>query len=170
MMSRHLATATYDTIIVGAGVAGITAGYELIRRGDPSQVLILEASSVWGGRVRKVNESFADFSMDIGGGWIHENGEGSPNARALDAIVNDPQVKISLETAVDKRPFVYFEDGERVESPAQGDGGSKVLDEIFVNATWYDFFDTYIYPTVKDHITYDCAVNLLIIPLETVST
>jgi monoamine oxidase len=150
----------YDTVIIGAGAAGITAAYELIRRGQ--SVRILEASSVWGGRVRKIDDSFAGFPLDIGAGWIHENDDGGPNAKVLKSIVNNPKVNIATKTAVDDKPFVYFEDGERFESPATGDDcGSDVLDEIFVNSSWYDFFATYIYPTVQNAITYDCAVNLI---------
>jgi phytoene dehydrogenase-like protein len=104
----------YDTVIIGAGAAGITAAYELIRRGQ--NVRILEASSVWGGRVRKIDDSFAGFPLDIGGGWIHENGDGHPNAKVLKSIVNDLKVAITTKTTVDDKPFVYFEDGERVAS------------------------------------------------------
>jgi monoamine oxidase len=153
----------YDTIIVGAGASGLTAGYELIRRtgSDNDKIRILEASSVWGGRVRKLDDSFAGFPIDIGGGWIHENAEGYPNARVLDSIINNPEVTVTTKTAVDEKPFVSYDNGEEVECPPMGDGGSDVLDEIFVNSTWYDFLATYIYPTVKDHINYDCPVSLI---------
>lgn len=154
----------YDTIIVGAGASGITAGYELIRRTGTSNnnVRILEASSVWGGRVRKLDDSFGGFPIDIGGGWIHENGEGYPNAVVLDSIVNNPLVAVTGKTAADDRPFLSYEDGEApIESPPQGDGGSDVFDEIFIDFTWYDFFATYIYPTVRDSITYNCPVSLI---------
>jgi monoamine oxidase len=152
----------FDTVIVGAGVAGITCAYELVRRaGQSYKVRILEASSVWGGRVRKIDPSFASFPVDIGGGWIHENAEGYPNAKVLASIVNDPTINVTTQTAVDDKPFVYFEDGNRTEYPPTGDGGTKVLDEIFINSTWYDFFATYIYPTVQNHIQFNCPVTLI---------
>ena len=149
----------YDTVIVGAGAAGLTAAYELVRRGQ-TNVRILEAASLWGGRVGKVDNGFADFPLDIGGSWIHENDDSSPNSRVLKTIVNNPNVAVTTKTAVDDRTYLIFEDGERLECPAEGDGGN-VLDEIFINSSWYSFFETYIYPTAKDYITYNCAVDLI---------
>ena len=165
-MTTSSSVSVYDTIIVGAGASGLTAGYELIRRAGDSpnnnnKVRILEATSVWGGRVRKLDDSFAGFPIDIGGGWIHENAQGYPNALVLDSIVNDPMVTVTIKTGVDDKPFVYYDEGEAVECPPKGDGGSDVLDEIFINSTWYDFLATYIYPTVKNDITYNCPVSLI---------
>ena len=152
----------YDTIIVGAGASGITAGYELIRRVGPNKIRILEATSVWGGRVRKIDDSFAGFPLDIGGSWIHENADGYPNARVLDSIVNNPMVTVTTKAAVDDKPIVYYNEGEVVESPPMGEGGlTDVLDEVFINSTWFDFLATYIYPTVKDSISYNCPVSLV---------
>jgi hypothetical protein len=93
-------------------------------------VQILEASPLWGGRVRKANDTFADFPIDIGGSWIHENDDSSPNSRVLKTIVNNPNVSVTAKTAVDDRIFQYYEDGNWVECPPVGDGGTKVLDEI----------------------------------------
>ncbi len=54
--------ATMKVVIVGAGVAGLTAGYLLEQSGVEFE--ILEARSEYGGRVRKL-EGFADFPIDI---------------------------------------------------------------------------------------------------------
>jgi hypothetical protein len=81
--------------------------------------------------------------------------------KVLKLIVNNPKVAITTQTAVDDKPFVYFEDGKRFESPAVGDDNGKELDEIFVDSSWYDFLHTYIYPTVKNVIMYECPVNLI---------
>ncbi|MEL6846695.1 MAG: NAD(P)-binding protein, partial [Bacteroidota bacterium] len=57
-------------LIVGAGSAGLMAGYLLKRYGIDFQ--IIEASSVYGGRVKKA-ANFADFPIDLGAEWIHTN-------------------------------------------------------------------------------------------------
>ena len=55
-------------LIVGAGVAGITAGHLLAEHGVEFE--IFEASATYGGRVRKVDD-FVDFPIDLGscGAW-----------------------------------------------------------------------------------------------------
>lgn len=52
-------------IIIGAGPAGLTAGYELIKNSDEYEVLILEESNVIGGISRTVK--YNGNRMDIGG-------------------------------------------------------------------------------------------------------
>ena len=58
----------FDVIILGAGAAGLTAGYDLHYSGV--SYTILEASDRLGGRLQKL-EGFASFPIDIGGEWIH---------------------------------------------------------------------------------------------------
>ena len=55
-------------MIIGAGAAGLMAGYSLSQHGV--EFKILEASSNFGGRVKKL-EGFADFPIDLGAEWIH---------------------------------------------------------------------------------------------------
>ncbi|MBQ2802561.1 MAG: NAD(P)/FAD-dependent oxidoreductase [Lachnospiraceae bacterium] len=52
-------------VIIGAGPAGITAGYELMRQSSEYEVIILEQSDVIGGISRTVNHN--GNRMDIGG-------------------------------------------------------------------------------------------------------
>ena len=52
-----------DVVIIGAGPAGLTAGYELLRRGIPSTTL--EMGNSVGGIAR--TECYKDFRFDIGG-------------------------------------------------------------------------------------------------------
>ncbi|MEO1023706.1 MAG: NAD(P)-binding protein, partial [Bacteroidota bacterium] len=56
-----------NVLIVGAGAAGLYAGYLLERYGI--EYTILEASPVYGGRM-KVNHSFADFPIPLGAEWV----------------------------------------------------------------------------------------------------
>ena len=56
---------TYDTIIIGAGPAGLTAAYEIERLGAPHKAVVLEESEKIGGISR--TESYKGFRFDIGG-------------------------------------------------------------------------------------------------------
>src|SRR6201997_1044551 len=53
-----------DTVIIGAGPAGLTAGLELVRAGKPD-VLVLEATDDIGGLSKTVN--YKGNRIDIGG-------------------------------------------------------------------------------------------------------
>jgi monoamine oxidase len=58
----------YDTIIVGAGAAGIAAGERLQAAGQ--RILLLEARDRIGGRVWS-DDTFADFPVELGAEFIH---------------------------------------------------------------------------------------------------
>ncbi|MEM1200658.1 MAG: NAD(P)-binding protein, partial [Pseudomonadota bacterium] len=57
-----------DVAVVGAGSAGLTAGFLLNKAGASFRVL--EAANIHGGRARK-DTSLADFPLDLGGEWVH---------------------------------------------------------------------------------------------------
>ncbi|MEM9984564.1 MAG: NAD(P)/FAD-dependent oxidoreductase [Bacteroidota bacterium] len=59
---------TYPVVIIGAGAAGIYAGYLLAQAGVDFR--ILEASDRVGGRLGKL-EGFADYPLDLGAEWLH---------------------------------------------------------------------------------------------------
>jgi protoporphyrinogen oxidase len=63
MMNPSAATPERPVVVVGAGPAGLTAAYELVRRGVP--VVVLEADRVVGGIARTVE--YKGFRFDIGG-------------------------------------------------------------------------------------------------------
>lgn len=63
-----------DVIIIGAGMAGVTAARELKERGISS--IILEARDRVGGRTYSVNTSYGP--VDTGAMWIHDSKEGNP--------------------------------------------------------------------------------------------
>jgi monoamine oxidase len=60
----------YTVIVIGAGAAGLYAGWYLQERGF--QVKVLEASDRIGGRVRPL-AGFADFDIELGAEEIHGN-------------------------------------------------------------------------------------------------
>lgn len=80
----------YDgkVLIIGAGAAGLYAGYTLKSKGINFQ--ILEASSKYGGRLGKLT-NFADFPIDTGAQWLH----GKNNI--LGDLIAKSNTKISLD-------------------------------------------------------------------------
>ncbi len=64
----HEVHAQGKIIIIGAGVAGMYAAYLLHHQGF--EVIVLEASSHWGGRIRALEE-FASFPVEVGAEEIH---------------------------------------------------------------------------------------------------
>lgn len=56
-----------DTIVIGAGVAGLTAARQLHRAGQ--RVVVLEARDRIGGRLQTVRND--GFATDLGASWIH---------------------------------------------------------------------------------------------------
>ncbi|MGN6724029.1 MAG: flavin monoamine oxidase family protein [Marmoricola sp.] len=75
---------TYDTIVIGAGVTGLTAAWRLTQSGQ--NVLVLEARDRVGGRLR--TETHNGVGFEIGGQWI------SPDQTAL----IDMAAELGLET------------------------------------------------------------------------
>lgn len=66
--ARPDAAQRYDVIVVGAGMAGLTAGKNLLHAGR--SFVILEASDRIGGRGRTDTTTFS-APIDLGGAWIH---------------------------------------------------------------------------------------------------
>lgn len=105
----------YDgkVIIIGAGAAGLYAGYLLKSQGI--DFAILEASSVYGGRMGKLN-GFVDYSIDTGAQWMHGR-----NSIIAD-LVKKKNVRVTLDesdlsywfnnqvvSALPKDPFIFEE-------------------------------------------------------------
>lgn len=62
-------TKIYDSIVVGAGLAGLTAARDLVDRGHT--VLLLEASSRVGGRIYSRPFAGRTETIECGGGWVN---------------------------------------------------------------------------------------------------
>ena len=116
-----------NILIIGAGAAGLTAGYQLQQQGISYE--ILEASSVYGGRMKRT-KAFANFPIPLGAEWIHV----APDI--LQEIVNDDAVRVDIATTQydDDTDYALFE-GERFSMRDIGFNG----DSKFINATWFDF-------------------------------
>src|SRR5690242_9770543 len=75
---------SYDTVVVGAGVTGLTCAWRLAEAGQ--DVLVLEARDRVGGRLR--TEEHNGSAFEIGGQWV------SPDQEALISLLDD----LGLET------------------------------------------------------------------------
>lgn len=134
--------------IVGAGAAGLMAGYMLQRYGIDFQ--ILEANSTYGGRLKKI-DGFADFPIDLGAEWIHT----SPTIFAR--LINDKDVDGSVELIpYNPATISTWKDGKLKKQ----NWASAFYGELkFKQTTWFDFFKDYIVPSIKDKILYNQVVT-----------
>jgi putrescine oxidase len=90
-----------DTVVVGAGVTGLTAAWRLTEAGQ--DVLVLEARDRVGGRLR--TERHGDSDFEIGGQWI------SPDQTALSDLVDE----LGLDT------FARYREGDSLYVNAAGE-------------------------------------------------
>src|SRR5215204_5405829 len=110
-MSRNLARGdtAVDVVIVGAGLAGLTAARELERSG--AAVLVIEAQDRVGGRT--MAGRVAGTTVEMGGQWI------GPGQRRISALAGD----LGVETFPTHLPgrTVFFEGGRRSEYEEDGE-------------------------------------------------
>lgn len=93
----------FETIVIGAGVAGLTAARLLVEAGR--DVVVLEARDRVGGRV--VTDRRHGLATDMGASWIHGI-TGSPVAAAAEAF-GMPMVEFTVGGyQPDGRPIAYY--------------------------------------------------------------
>lgn len=134
-------------VVIGAGAAGLTAGYLLGVAG--ADFTVVEASEVHGGRVQK-NADFVDFPLDLGGEWIHTT------RTVLEEISQQPGAR---RLATEYRPMTSMVwDGKTlVEDDSYARGWRR--EYRFIDITWYDFFDTVMASPIADQIFYDTPIE-----------
>ncbi len=135
-------------IIVGAGSAGLMAGYMLQRYGIDFQ--ILEASSTFGGRMKKA-EGFADFPIDLGAEWIHT----SPTIFAR--LINDDEADGNVELIPYNPASISTWNNGKLRS--QNWASTFYGEYKFKKTTWLDFFGDYIVPSIQNKIIYNKVVS-----------
>ncbi|MFD3444458.1 flavin monoamine oxidase family protein [Microbacteriaceae bacterium 4G12] len=103
-----------DTVVIGAGVAGLTVARLLTRAGR--RVVVLEARDRVGGRVW--TDRGAGHATDLGASWIHGI-DGSPVAAAA-AAFGLPTMEFTVGGyQPDSRPIAYYgPDGARLSTSA----------------------------------------------------
>ena len=135
-----------EVVIVGAGAAGLTAGFLLGAAGV--RYTVLEASAGHGGRLQK-DEDFVDFPLDLGAEWVHTR------ARILDTLSQTPDASDRVR---EYRPTTaQIWDGTTL-TQADELARSWRGEQRFKRTTWYDFFDDLIAPTVLDRIRTETPV------------
>lgn len=135
-------------IIVGAGAAGMSAGYLLKKYGVDFK--ILEAASAYGGRLKK-SESFTDFPLDLGAEWIHVN------PKVLDEIANKPIDKRQFET-IDYNPQT-IKTWKNGKLKSHNYIKNLYSEWKFKRSTWFDFFEQNIIPEISDRIVLNKPVD-----------
>lgn len=135
-------------IIVGAGAAGMSAGYLLKKYGVDFK--ILEAASAYGGRLKK-SESFTDFPLDLGAEWIHVN------PKVLDEIANKPIDNRQFET-IDYNPQT-IKTWKNGKLKSHNYIKNLYSEWKFKRSTWFDFFEQNIIPEISDRIVLNKPVD-----------
>jgi monoamine oxidase len=135
-------------LIIGAGAAGMMAGYMLQQYNIDFQ--IIEASSVFGGRVKKI-DGFADFPIDLGGEWIHTR------PSIFGELIDDDSVEGSVDLISYKLETLYNWNNGVMH---HNNWATHFYGEYkFKNSTWYDFFAQYIVPSISSKIVYNSPVT-----------
>ncbi len=93
----------YDTIVVGAGIAGLTAARLLAHAGQ--RVAVLEARDRIGGRLH--SERVGGNVTDVGGSWIHGITDSSVRAVALGLGLDMVEFTVGSYQA-GGRPIAYY--------------------------------------------------------------
>ena len=137
-----------NVIIIGAGAAGLMAGHFLRQNGIDFQ--ILEASSVYGGRVKRA-DSFADFPIDLGAEWIHTD------PSILADLVNDPGIQASIDIINYRPEEIYL--WKNNELKKRNFFSNFYAEHKFKSTTWFGFFEQYIVPAITDRIRYNTQVT-----------
>ena len=145
-----------QVIIIGAGVAGLSAAKKLEEEGVSYQ--ILEATDKLGGRIQK-DETFADFPIDLGAEWIHED------KSILNYLINQPGNEPDVETILYQPMNVNEVVGNNIFQISNQDMIDYYADYIteykFKNTTWYDFINENFAQQVKQNIIYNSKVTTI---------
>ena len=138
-------------IIIGAGIAGITAGKLLKDRNVDFE--ILEASGVYGGRIKKIDD-FADFPIDLGAEWIHKWILARPEPLKSILSNNDPQFK----TFVEKPKTIFIWKNKKLRKSNWIKLLPNPIDLKFKESSWFDVLESMMDDEIKSKIKFNEVV------------
>jgi monoamine oxidase len=140
-----------DVIIVGAGAAGLTAGYTLHQAGRSIQILEANSETI-GGRIRK-NDSTFGVPIDLGAEWIHTHPSN------LSKLVSH---QMPLQTKPDI-PKLTVWDGAKFYTEKYTEKEHRWADY-----TWWNFFNDHVAASIRNHILLGCIVKQIVLGGNTV--
>ena len=147
---------TKKVIIIGAGASGLAAAYKLEEEGIDYQ--ILEATDRIGGRLKK-NESFADFPIDLGAEWIHED------KSILNYITNQSGSEPNVETILYQPMNVHEVDGNTITQNSEQEMinyyANYITEYKFKNTTWFDFIYENFGQYIEQNIVFNAQVETI---------
>ena len=108
-------SSTFDTVIIGAGAAGLAAGRRLLEAGQ--RVLVLEAASRIGGRAWTDGETFSS-PVDRGCAWLHQ-----ADRNPLAQVARDCGYSL---IAHDDAPWQLYGQGRRLAAAREGEALAAV--------------------------------------------
>lgn len=140
-----------SVLVIGAGAAGMATGYLLQQLGIEYQ--ILEADTSYGGRFR-TNDSFTDFPIPLGAEWLHVS------EAELPAIVNNETIEIDtvLLPYSEKDTSDYYSNGQLTIQEV-GSAVNDDQDKKFIGSSWFDFFETYIVPSIRNKMQFNTQIT-----------
>jgi len=140
-----------SVLIIGAGASGMATAYLLGQLGIDYQ--ILEADSSYGGRFR-TNNTFTDFPIPLGAEWLHVS------EAELPAIVNDETVEIDTITLPysEQDTAGHYSNGQLTIEEV-GNAVNDDEDKKFIGSSWFDFFEKYIVPSVRNHMQFNTKIS-----------
>jgi monoamine oxidase len=153
--SQASAFADQKVIVIGAGAAGVFAGYTLQYLGIENFEILEASPTTFGGRTIQ-NDDFVDIPIDLGAEWIH----GDPKL-LKDLLLFDEETTTPLPKTIVYQPQTY--------GVYKGDGKIIHRDWIrffyseakFWNTTWFSYLQDFIYPYVQEKLVLDAAVKTI---------
>ncbi|MEM7048636.1 MAG: NAD(P)/FAD-dependent oxidoreductase [Acidobacteriota bacterium] len=139
----------FKVLVIGAGAAGLAAGFALERRGVEFE--ILEASSRIGGRMKRISD-FADFPIDLGAEWIHT----APSI--LEELAHDPEAGRKFEV-VKYNPWISTWKGGRIRKNRLA--SLVYAEHKFKRTTWFGFFEKHLASRIQGRIRLDSPVRAI---------
>jgi len=135
-------------IVIGGGAAGMTAAARLIDAG--LDVVLLEASGVLGGRMAR-DTTLADFPIDLGAEWIHDDPEVLGDILGLGWTLTD------VETIVyQPQTYQFYNNG----SLRNRNLLRFTYEETkFLDTTWYGFFERFVMPKIAPAVRLNTGVD-----------